>query len=163
MLSFFPLDVFDEIWDVIESVSEGFLTNSCYFSLLLLLFFLLPLLSFPSCSFKAADIILSRRGLGIFSLLQLFSFYRAFIPLDCTCSLIEEVNIARHWFSLVLYFFSLVHKAARHALSIGFSYPEPRAPGVCWLVGSFWAQRPFEIVFQSIPGRYHREGERKEK
>ena len=23
MLSFFPLDVWDEIWDVIESVSEG--------------------------------------------------------------------------------------------------------------------------------------------
>ena len=26
---FFPLDVLDEIWDVIESVSEGFLTYSC--------------------------------------------------------------------------------------------------------------------------------------
>ena len=26
MLSFFSLDVLDEIWDVIESVSEGFLT-----------------------------------------------------------------------------------------------------------------------------------------
>ena len=26
VLSFFPLDVFDEIWDVIESVSERFLT-----------------------------------------------------------------------------------------------------------------------------------------
>ena len=26
MLSFFPLDVLDKIWDVIESVSEGFLT-----------------------------------------------------------------------------------------------------------------------------------------
>ena len=26
MLSFFPLDVLDEIWDVIESVSEEFLT-----------------------------------------------------------------------------------------------------------------------------------------
>ena len=25
---FFPLDVFDEIWDLIESVSEGFLTYS---------------------------------------------------------------------------------------------------------------------------------------
>ena len=25
MLSFFPLDVLDEIWDLIESVSEGFL------------------------------------------------------------------------------------------------------------------------------------------
>ena len=31
MLSFFPLDVLDEIWDVIESVSEGFLTYSCTF------------------------------------------------------------------------------------------------------------------------------------
>ena len=28
MLSFFPLDVLDEIWDVTESVSEGFLTYS---------------------------------------------------------------------------------------------------------------------------------------
>ena len=28
MLSFFSLDVLDEIWDVIESVSEGFLTYS---------------------------------------------------------------------------------------------------------------------------------------
>ena len=31
MLSFFPLDVLDEIWDLIESVSEGFLTYSCYY------------------------------------------------------------------------------------------------------------------------------------
>ena len=30
VLSFFPLDVLDEIWDLIESVSEGFLTYSCY-------------------------------------------------------------------------------------------------------------------------------------
>ena len=27
-LSFFPLDVLDEIWDLIESVSEGFLAYS---------------------------------------------------------------------------------------------------------------------------------------
>ena len=27
MLSFFPRDVLDEIWDLIESVSEGFLPN----------------------------------------------------------------------------------------------------------------------------------------
>ena len=27
VLSFFSLDVLDEIWDVIESVSEGFLIN----------------------------------------------------------------------------------------------------------------------------------------
>ena len=26
MLSFFPLDILDETWDLIESVSEGFLT-----------------------------------------------------------------------------------------------------------------------------------------
>ena len=31
VLSFFPLDVLDEIWDLIESVSEGFLTYSCRF------------------------------------------------------------------------------------------------------------------------------------
>ena len=29
LLSVFPLDVLDEIWDVIESVSEGFLTYFC--------------------------------------------------------------------------------------------------------------------------------------
>ena len=28
LLSFFPLDVLDEIWDLIESVSEGFLSYS---------------------------------------------------------------------------------------------------------------------------------------
>ena len=28
VLSFFPLNVLDEIWDLIESVSEGFLTYS---------------------------------------------------------------------------------------------------------------------------------------
>ena len=28
VLSFYPLDVLDEIWDLIESVSEGFLTYS---------------------------------------------------------------------------------------------------------------------------------------
>ena len=28
----FPLDVLDEIWDLIESVSEGFLTYSCTFN-----------------------------------------------------------------------------------------------------------------------------------
>ena len=33
VLSFFPLDVLDELWDVTESVSEGFLTYSCYLSL----------------------------------------------------------------------------------------------------------------------------------
>ena len=31
VLSFFPLDVLDEIWDLIESVSEGFLTYSYSF------------------------------------------------------------------------------------------------------------------------------------
>ena len=29
VFSFFPLDVLDEIWDLIESVSEGFLTYFC--------------------------------------------------------------------------------------------------------------------------------------
>ena len=36
VLSFFPLDVLDEIWDLIESVSEGFLTYSCISELLCL-------------------------------------------------------------------------------------------------------------------------------
>ena len=34
VLSFFPLDVLDGIWDLIESVSEGFLTYSCILCLL---------------------------------------------------------------------------------------------------------------------------------
>ena len=29
VLSFFPLDILDEIWNVIKSVSEGFPTYSC--------------------------------------------------------------------------------------------------------------------------------------
>ena len=40
VLSFFPLDVLDEIWDLVESVSEGFLTYSWYIALLILLFVL---------------------------------------------------------------------------------------------------------------------------
>ena len=32
VLSFFPLDVLDEVWDLIESVSEGFLTYFYIFS-----------------------------------------------------------------------------------------------------------------------------------
>ena len=34
MLSFFPRDVLDEIWDVIGSVSEGFPTYSCSITVL---------------------------------------------------------------------------------------------------------------------------------
>ena len=41
VLSFFPLDVLDEIWDLIESVSGGFLTNSCYFCESSCLFYLI--------------------------------------------------------------------------------------------------------------------------
>ena len=32
VLSLFPLDVLDEIWDLVESVSEGFLTYFCVHS-----------------------------------------------------------------------------------------------------------------------------------
>ena len=38
VLSFFPLDVLDGIWDLIESVSEGFLTYSSIASTSLLKF-----------------------------------------------------------------------------------------------------------------------------
>ena len=41
VLSFFPLDVLDGIWDLIESVSEGFLTYSIYTISLLVKFVLL--------------------------------------------------------------------------------------------------------------------------
>ena len=37
MLSFFPLDALDEIWDLIESVSEGFLTYSFMSTMLFLI------------------------------------------------------------------------------------------------------------------------------
>ena len=37
---FFPLDVLDEIWDLIESVSEGFLTYSVVVSLIYIFRFL---------------------------------------------------------------------------------------------------------------------------
>ena len=40
VLSFLPLDVLDEIWDVIESVSERFLIYSCYFCESSFLFYL---------------------------------------------------------------------------------------------------------------------------
>ena len=33
-MSFFQLDVLDEIWDLFESVSEGFLTYSCHYKIL---------------------------------------------------------------------------------------------------------------------------------
>ena len=39
VLSFFPLDVLDEIWDLIESVSEGFLTYSCKYQSQPMVFF----------------------------------------------------------------------------------------------------------------------------
>ena len=37
VLSFFPLDVLDEIWDLIESVSEGFPTYSWHLKIFLFL------------------------------------------------------------------------------------------------------------------------------
>ena len=36
VLSFFPLDVLDGIWDLIESVSEGILTYPCISELFVL-------------------------------------------------------------------------------------------------------------------------------
>ena len=50
VLSFFPLDVLDEIWDLIESFSEGFLTYSllCKCSYTLLVVFLLDNYGHPS-------------------------------------------------------------------------------------------------------------------
>ena len=44
LLSFFPLDVMDEMWDLIESVSEGFLT---YFWIQLQLALYVKSLVFP--------------------------------------------------------------------------------------------------------------------
>ena len=41
MVSFFPLDVLDENWDVIESVSEEFLTSSFRYGVLLFMVILI--------------------------------------------------------------------------------------------------------------------------
>ena len=38
VLSFFPLDVLDEIWDLTESVSEGFLTYFWLYQVLIIAF-----------------------------------------------------------------------------------------------------------------------------
>ena len=46
VLSFFPLDVLDEIWDLIESVSEGFLTYSFISQNALLFTILMHLMAF---------------------------------------------------------------------------------------------------------------------
>ena len=46
VLSFFPLDVLDEIWDLIESVSEGFLTYSLRVRLVCLIYCMLQLFVF---------------------------------------------------------------------------------------------------------------------
>ena len=43
VLSLFPLDVLDEIWDLIESVSEGFLTYSYQSTVHLYHFLCLPI------------------------------------------------------------------------------------------------------------------------
>ena len=45
VLSFFPLDVLDEIWDLIESVSEGFLTYS----------FKIPFSNWVKCVTRTSD------------------------------------------------------------------------------------------------------------
>ena len=42
VLSFFPLVVLDEIWDLIESVFEGFLTCSCMCFLKMYTYFRIP-------------------------------------------------------------------------------------------------------------------------
>ena len=51
VLSFFPLDVLDETWDLIESVSEGLLTYSYTFSLYesFALTILVSLISLSAC------------------------------------------------------------------------------------------------------------------
>ena len=52
VLSVFPLDVLDEIWDVIEAVSEGLLTYSCFFIPLMQSSMLLKDLTYQKFSWK---------------------------------------------------------------------------------------------------------------
>ena len=55
MLSFFPQDVFDEILDLIESVSEGFPTYSC--------FALWKILYIESSTSTGSDVIMTSNGI----------------------------------------------------------------------------------------------------
>ena len=50
VLSFFPLDVLDGIWDLIELVSEGFLIYSGYFFFLNLSLLIIYFLGIPAIS-----------------------------------------------------------------------------------------------------------------
>ena len=53
VLSFFPLGVLDEIWDLIESVPEGFLTYYCIYQFYLdYIPFLFYIISFVFADFK---------------------------------------------------------------------------------------------------------------
>ena len=56
VLSFFPLDVLDEIWDLIESVSEVFLTYSFIF-----------LHKHKNVLFISTHTVLKKRGRHLFS------------------------------------------------------------------------------------------------
>ena len=58
VLSFFPRDVLDEILNLIESVSEDFPSYSFRPVMILP-----PILTFPSCSYRTSDIILSSKML----------------------------------------------------------------------------------------------------
>ena len=62
-LSFFPLDVLDEIWDLNESVSEGFLTYSPYRC---------ALVSFKLCSLQSS--IISDNFTSFYLFLYLFIY-----------------------------------------------------------------------------------------
>ena len=67
----FPLDVLDEIWDVIESVSEDFLPTLKFFNL----FDLLECLVIRSTSVPVTQFLLlnlSKRAVGILNLEKLF-------------------------------------------------------------------------------------------
>ena len=61
VLFFFPLDVLDEIWDLIESVSERFLTYSCISELLCLccveILKNLPVHSFKLLLYQSSEIV----------------------------------------------------------------------------------------------------------
>ena len=58
VLSFFPLDVLDGIWDLIESVSEGFLTYSLtYLNSLCILFWSLTVLIYLKNHVRSVTVI----------------------------------------------------------------------------------------------------------